>query len=71
LRTLPHDKKIDPKDNGRFHVELSDEEAVRAAGQQIPRMVADLNLTLISFNRAVPNLEDVFVKLVGESEGRA
>lgn len=71
LRTLPHVKKIEPKDNGRLHVELADEEAVRAAGQQIPRMVADLNLTLISFNRAVPNLEDVFVKLVGESEGRA
>lgn len=68
LRGWPLVKKIEAQDNGHLRLELADEKAVREAGRHIPMVISNLNLTLLGFNAAIPNLEDVFVKLVQESE---
>ncbi|HEX2911886.1 MAG TPA: ABC transporter ATP-binding protein [Chloroflexia bacterium] len=70
LHTNGKIKKLIPTENGRLHIEMVDDAAVRDAGHYLPRVIADLNLTLLSFNAVIPNLEDVFVKLVGESEAK-
>lgn len=61
-------KKIVPQYNGRLRVELAGENRVHEAGQRLPRLVAENNLTLLTFQTAVPNLEDVFMQLVGKVE---
>lgn len=71
LGRLPPVKKVETKDKRHLQLELTDEAAVQTAGQFIPRMISELNMTLVGFYRAIPNLEDVFVKLVGESEAKA
>jgi ABC-2 type transport system ATP-binding protein len=57
-------RRAEPNENGRLHLELVDSAAVREAGKVIPQLVGQLDLTLLSFQAAIPNLEDVFVKLV-------
>ena len=52
----------------RLHLELTEEEAVPKAGQFIPAEISRLGLTLLNFQTALPTLEDIFVKLIGESE---
>jgi hypothetical protein len=47
---------------------MVNEAAVREAGQFIPRLIAEKGLTLLSFQAALPNLEDVFIELVGKLE---
>lgn len=71
LERLPQVKEVTAQANGWLRLELTSEDAVREAGQFVPRLVTELNLTLLGFHTAVPNLEDVFVKLVGESEAPA
>ncbi len=61
-------KAVLPQDNGRLKIELVDDKMVIAAGQRLPRLVTELGLTLLTFQTAVPNLEDVFMQLVGKNE---
>jgi len=64
-------KTTHPLDNGRLKVELVDEKFAHEAGQRLPRLIADNGLTLLIFQTAVPNLEDVFIQLVGSGENPA
>jgi ABC-2 type transport system ATP-binding protein len=68
LKQNPLVKLVTPQENGRLQVEMVNEAAVREAGQFIPRLIAEKGLTLLSFQAALPNLEDVFIELVGKLE---
>jgi ABC-2 type transport system ATP-binding protein len=68
LKQNPLVKVVTPQENGRLQVEMVNEAAVREAGQFIPRLIAEKGLTLLSFQAALPNLEDVFIELVGKLE---
>jgi ABC-2 type transport system ATP-binding protein len=58
-------------DNGRLKVELTSENYMHEAGQRIPRLVSELELSLRSFQAVVPNLEDVFMQLLNAANEKA
>jgi ABC-2 type transport system ATP-binding protein len=60
-------KTVEQLENGRLKVELRNENDASQAGYEIPRLVANHNLSLLHYNLALPTLEDIFVKLVGTS----
>ncbi len=64
-------KKVTALDNGRLKIELVSEKYIGEAGKRIPRLVSDLELSLRSFQAAVPNLEDVFMQLVNAENEKA
>lgn len=64
LATLPFVKKVETQEANALYLEVSDAKAERELGQIVPRLVSELNLTLRGYYPAVPNLEDIFVKLV-------
>jgi ABC-2 type transport system ATP-binding protein len=57
-------KQVTVQDNGRLKVELIADTYLQEAGQRIPGLVSQLELSLRSYQAAVPNLEDVFMQLV-------
>jgi ABC-2 type transport system ATP-binding protein len=57
-------KQVTVQDNGRLKVELVSDKHLPEAGQRIPGLVSRLELSLRSYQAAVPNLEDVFMQLV-------
>jgi ABC-2 type transport system ATP-binding protein len=57
-------KQVTVQDNGRLKVELVSDKYLQEAGQRIPGLVSRLELSLRSYQAAVPNLEDVFMQLV-------
>jgi ABC-2 type transport system ATP-binding protein len=67
LIKIPEVKQALPDQYGRLFVELINEQAVNRAGNFIPKMVAELDLTIAGYQEAIPNLEDVFIKVVGDS----
>ncbi|MDB5079129.1 MAG: hypothetical protein JWP00_1053 [Chloroflexi bacterium] len=58
-------------DNGRLKVELTSENYMHEAGQRIPRLVSELELSLRSYQAVVPNLEDVFMQLLNAANEKA
>ena len=68
LQGLPIIQRLTPRPDGGLKIDLRDEADLHEIGQCVPRLVSNLNLTLLSFQAAIPNLEDVFIRLVGESE---
>lgn len=64
LKLLPGMEKAEIREGGKVYLQLPGEAAVREAGRVVPGLIAGLGLALREFRSAVPNLEDVFVKLL-------
>lgn len=67
LQALPIVKKIETREFGWLYIEVTDAKAEREIGQIVPGFINELHLTLLGYYPAIPNLEDIFVKLVANT----